>query len=442
MSKAVDLISQRDHPQRRALTEEMHLRQFPPFAAPARLLQIVVYTAELPPDANFLHACDLLARSRQEPPMRGKYFSVQLGELAFAWEQHAEFVTYTFIHKGPFDEPFAAPLTERLPVQWLDALPGQVLRATQIALLARDMPEPSPADLARWFSPDELVCCDIQGGEARLWSNFRVHEDGLGHLLLKDRALQGEGDPSRLVQRLQELGNYRNLALLGLPVAQRLAPQLSGLEQRLALISRAIAAGSASDDLLMRQVSQLAAELTELTTAAGFRMSATRAYAQLVADRIAATGVVRLPGFKSLADFTERRLTPAVRTCNSVWQRAEQLAEHTSWAGSLLRMRVETALERQNAALLASMDRRALLQLRLQQAVEGLSVIAISYYAVGIIGYFLKGLAHWLPGLDASLATGLSAPLVLLVAWLLMRRLHRHIERPAKIETPARGNAQ
>lgn len=431
MSKALDLISQRDHPQRRGLVDEMHLRQFPPFAAPARLLQLVVYTAELAADVSFLHACELLARFRTAAPMRSKFFSLPLGEFGFAWEQHAEFATYTIIRTGAFDDPFGAPLIERLPTEWLAALPGKVLRATQIALLPGDAPDPTEQQLAGWFSIDELVCCDVQGGEARLWSNFRVHEDGLGRLLLKDRALRGEGDPSRLVQRLQELGNYRNLALLGLPLAQKLAPQLTALEQRLADLSRAIASGAASDEALMRQVSQLAAELTELTTASGFRMSATRAYAQLVADRLAGAGVVRLPGFKSLADFTERRLTPAVRTCDSVWRRAQQLAEHTSWAGSLLRMRVETSLERQNAELLASMDRRALLQLRLQQAVEGLSVIAISYYAVGIASYAFKALAYWLPNLDASLATGLSAPPVLLLTWLAMRRLHRHIDRRA-----------
>jgi uncharacterized membrane-anchored protein len=436
MSKAVDLISQRDHPQRRAFTDEMHLRQFPPFAAPARLLQLVVFTAELPGDTSFLHACELLARMRIEPPMRGKFFSVQLGELGFAWEQHAEFATYTVIDPRPFSDPFAAPLVEQLPEAWLAALPGKVLRATQIALLPRTVPEPTPAELARWFSLEELVCCDLQGGEARLWSNFRVHEDNLGRLLLHDRSLQGEGDPSRLVQRLQELGNYRNLALLGLPLAQKLAPQLASLEQRLADISRAIAASTASDEALMRQVSQLAAELTELTTAAGFRMSATRAYAQLVADRLAATGIVRLPGYKSLTDFTERRLTPAVRTCNSVWQRAQQLAEHTSWAGSLLRMRVETALERQNATLLASMDRRTELQLRLQQAVEGLSVIAISYYALGMLGYVTKALAHWWPALDSTLATGVAAPVVLAVTWLLLRRLHHHIGKSAPEMNP------
>ncbi len=42
------------------------------------------------------------------------------------------------------------------------------------------------------------------------------------------------------------------------------------------------------------------------------------------------------------------------------------------------------ALEAQNQTLLASMDRRARLQLRLQQTVEGLSVAAICYYVVGL----------------------------------------------------------
>ncbi len=36
------------------------------------------------------------------------------------------------------------------------------------------------------------------------------------------------------------------------------------------------------------------------------------------------------------------------------------------------------------------MNRRAELQLRLQQTVEGLSVAAISYYIVGLFGYVAK----------------------------------------------------
>ncbi|MCB1405337.1 MAG: DUF3422 family protein, partial [Rhodobacteraceae bacterium] len=46
---------------------------------------------------------------------------------------------------------------------------------------------------------------------------------------------------------------------------------------------------------------------------------------------------------------------------------------------------VEVARSAQNQSLLQSMDRRADLQLRLQHTVEGLSVVAISYYAVGLM---------------------------------------------------------
>ena len=54
---------------------------------------------------------------------------------------------------------------------------------------------------------------------------------------------------------------------------------------------------------------------------------------------------------------------------------------------SLIRTRIETTLSQQSTDLLRSMNQRTQMQLRLQQTVEGLSVLAISYYAIGIIGY-------------------------------------------------------
>ena len=56
---------------------------------------------------------------------------------------------------------------------------------------------------------------------------------------------------------------------------------------------------------------------------------------------------------------------------------------------SLIRTQIETTLSQQSTDLLRSMNQRAQEQLRLQ-TVEGLSVLAISYYAIGIIGYILK----------------------------------------------------
>ena len=80
-----------------------------------------------------------------------------------------------------------------------------------------------------------------------------------------------------------------------------------------------------------------------------------------------------------------------VATCANVSQRLKGMADRIGQASALLATQVGIAREHQNQALLASMDRRAKLQLRLQQTVEGLSVAAIVYYAAGLVGYLAKG---------------------------------------------------
>jgi uncharacterized membrane-anchored protein len=87
----------------------------------------------------------------------------------------------------------------------------------------------------------------------------------------------------------------------------------------------------------------------------------------------------------------------------------------------MLNTRVEVAAEATSAALLASMDRRAGAQLRLQQAVEGLSTVAIAYYAVGLLLLPLKGLERIWTQFDATLGAGLLTPLVLAGVWLGLR---------------------
>jgi uncharacterized membrane-anchored protein len=221
------------------------------------------------------------------------------------------------------------------------------------------------------------------------------------------------------------------MALLGLPLAQRMTPTLSALEQRLAELTREICERSEPEDQLLHHLTTLSADLARLEAETSYRMSATRAYAQLVADRLDSIQVQRVRGFQTLADFTDRRLTPAVRTCESFTRRLENLSQRASWASSLMRTRIETALEHQTRDLLESMNRAAHVQLRLQQAVEGLSIIAISYYAVGLLGYMAKSLSHYLPSIDANTVAGASAPIVVLGTWWLMRRVHRRLAHTA-----------
>jgi uncharacterized membrane-anchored protein len=416
-----------EHPLRRALTEEMHLRRFPNFSAPARLLQLVIVTHDHEPEAVRAHAEALCTRLGTREPARGKHFNVRAAGFELVWEQHSEFCTYTVIEPGSPARLFDAALLARLPADWLASLPGQLLRAIQIEMLAGSTPEPTDAELARLFDPEELVCCELAGGQARIWSNFRVHDDGLGRLLVRDQGLVGSGEPARLIQRLQEMGNYRSMALLGLARAQALTPELTELERQMAQLTRLIAAGASPDAELLSKLSSLAADLARIQAESNYRMNATRAYAQLVADRLASLEVRRVQGFPTLTDFTERRLTPAVRTCESFVGRTRDLRERATWVSALLRTRIETTLESQNRDLLASMNRRALAQLRLQQAVEGLSVIAISYYAVGLMAYLSKAANHWFPRVDATLLTGALVPLVVCGTWYVVHRMRRRL---------------
>jgi uncharacterized membrane-anchored protein len=153
-------------------------------------------------------------------------------------------------------------------------------------------------------------------------------------------------------------------------------------------------------------------------------MSATSAYAQLAADRLRDLRPSEVPGYQTLTDFTERRLTPAVRTCQSFSKRLDDLSERAALSSALIRTRIETTLARQSRDLLESMNQRTKLQVRLQQTVEGLSVLAISYYALGILGYIGKAVDHVWP-LDLSIDLGIAAPVVVATVWYSVRALRK-----------------
>ncbi|HEX8388442.1 MAG TPA: DUF3422 domain-containing protein [Sphingomonas sp.] len=412
-----------DHALRAAISEEMHVRRLPRFAAPCRLMQIVTVLGEKGGEAARRHMEALAAAGRLTTPIAAKYAVLRWGGVTLVWEGHTEFASYTLLRDGPFDAPFDPAHFEPELSAVLDGMPGEVLRATQIALAARDEPDPTPAERDGWFSSEATVVCDVADGAARILSDFRLHPDGYGRLLILDRDLAGD-EPAQLVQRLQELGNYRNVALLGLPLAQHLSPTISGLEGRLADLTRAVSERRSEDDRLLDELTYLSAELARLVAETRYRMSATRAYAQLSVDRLASLKIGAVRGHQTLADFTERRLTPAVRTCESFSARLENLSQRAAWTSELLRTRIDIALAKQNRDLLTSMDRRTDLQLRLQQTVEGLSVVAISYYLVALASYVL----HAVPGLHHDAAMAVAVPIALtgvaLALWNLRRRLH------------------
>jgi len=118
-----------------------------------------------------------------------------------------------------------------------------------------------------------------------------------------------------------------------------------------------------------------------------------------------------------------RRFDPAMRTVTSTQDQLRTMSDRALRAGNLLRTRVDVERSAQNQALLTSMDKRADLQLRLQRTVEGLSVVAISYYAVNLVLYILGPVAK--AGISKITLAAITTPIVLLIVWLMMERIHK-----------------
>ena len=411
-----------NHPLRDRIVSEMHMRRMPALSAPALMVQVVRLVDPADREAEHAHVAKMPDVPRREATISARHVNGQTPRgIDFLWERHSEATTATIILPRDGGDPFAANPGDLAALVWLSEAPGGVLRAVKVGIV-QDEAEALAVAPAIGFSERDLVSCRI--GEVRLWSDFLLHADGFGRLLVAAGATL-PADLGRLVQQVQELGNYRNLALLGLPLAQAEAPQVAALEAELVIIAERMARGE-GDPALLDELCQLSARVTEITATTAYRMSATAAYASIAQDRLAALSSTRIPGFQTLEEFTDRRLLPAVRTCASFVARLEALSVRIERATSLLRTRVEMTVQAQNVDLLKSMERSAARQLRLQQLVEGLSVVAVSYYAVGLLVYLFRGIAGPMDVTQEQLAALAVVP-VFGCVWLYMRWRVRRI---------------
>lgn len=416
----------REHELRRQVVSEMHLRRWPLLQLPVAVFQWVleVGPGEREAERSVLSAlCG--SQSDEENPrhLSGALF----GDVSFTWERQSEGSTLTVFCPERAIEVLLDPGLDSSvgeAIDWAETLPGAIIRATSI-WVGGDEAEVERALPAVDFNRSELVSCGLSGG-VRIWSDFRIHPDGRGRLVVSAGEVD-RSDLTRQLQQLQELGNYRNKALLGLPVAQEAWPRLDAAERELAALAKAVTSSVAFDDDLLAQLSDLSLELSTIATSIGYRMNATAAYSRLVEERLAQLAPEPIRGFASLVDFTERRFLPAARTCAALTERERQLTRRARQISELLRARIETRIENQNAKLLRSMERSTTMQVRLQQIVEGLSVVAVSYYAIGLLGYAIKGASHHFDWVDPEVAIALLVLPVLGSVWFALHSLKKRV---------------
>lgn len=427
-----------DHPQRIELNDEVHARPPEQLAAPVRVSYLALLHDSVARDAPCAAIAALAERFGVPPPPAGAtHWAADLGLFRVKWESHTEFHRCMFIAAGAdHDAPFDEPAIGLVPADWVAALPGQLLVAAHVALVrAADYPFTPEAVAARLFSDTVPVGAAVAAGAATALTDFRIREDGFSRFFVLDRGMT-PWQAGRIIQRLLEIDTYRVLALMALPLARAVQPQLTRQERELAGVTAALVGAREADEQgLLEQLTGLAAQIENAASANLYRFSAANAYWALVRRRIAELREGRIEGLQPFQEFTERRLAPAMDTCEAIATRQDALSRRVTRATQLLSTRVEIARERQTQALLSQLNRRAHLQLRLQQAVEGVSVAAISYYVIGLLAYLLKGARVAGAPIDPEITTGVAVPIVAVIIWLGVRSIRRRLERREKADT-------
>jgi len=407
----------RFHPLRERLLAEAHARPSTPLDVPVFATRIASLSGAEGASADRAHLAELCRSSLlPEPPADALWWALDLGNWSLRWERHTEFSSWTIFARGAKLGP---------PRGWLSALPGEVLVST-VADIRHD-----ESKAAQGAAPlgTTMIGSSVLEGTSTVYTDFRPDADGTTRFLVlmrsPDRVLTG-----RLVQMLLEIETYRLMALLAFPLAGRAGRKVAAFEVEAATLAAGLSeeAGVEADRILLARIVALSGEAEALNAQTSYRFRAGAAYYEIVRERIATLREERIPGMQTIGEFMDRRLAPAMRTCEAVAERERAVIERIARAGQMLRTRINIEAEATNAALLTSMDRRALTQIRLQRTVEGLSVAAIAYYAVSLLSYPVKAIEHHWRQVDAALVTGLLAPVVVLLVWLSLRRLRREVD--------------
>lgn len=446
------VYSSLNHALRVPLAAEAHSRPFLRLETPEHITHFAVYARDRTgltlsgPDSPHDTLAALCARFGVAAPRAdAKHYFHDFGRFRLKWESHTEFATYTFAESQEESMPVALafqrmPLSH-VPHEWLHALEGKIMVAAHVVVdKAFEPADRFAQELKQVFEGSLLVGSRVlQGGE--VWTDFLIQSDGFSRFVVRDAGLR-ENQAGRLVQRVLEIETYRMMALLGLPHAQQATPLLNAIESELArltaamvntdnaiakVLSAQLEQNTDDEQALLHTITELAARVEKLSLDNSYRFSASQAYYRIIHARIEELRETRIEGTPTVGEFMDRRLTPAMSTCEAIARRQEALAARIAHTNDLLRTRVGIVQEQQNRQILQSMNTRAAQQLRLQQAVEGLSVVAISYYLAGLFSYAGKAMkaAGW--PINPDIATGILVPAIAAAVWFGLRRMHKRM---------------
>ena len=408
-----------DHPYRAAIMDEVHARPVDILPDTGRLRRLVfIMPTEVGATQRVLQRfaafCSSIGVAAPDEGNRQHSFATAARHVT--WEFHTEFVTVTW----------RAELSDRQ--NWPDDIgldildDGLLIGAMRIDVIADNA---IPARLVPGFKLASLCLADIEGGTAQVATDLVPDTDTFTRFELAAGGLT----PLRrsiIVRRLLEVETYRTMALMGLPLARSVSPELRTIEIELTRLIESLSTATTPTAVqsALAALHALSVRSGQLSERLGYRFAAGHAYGDILRMRLAGLRESSTTRGSTLTHYIGNRVDPGLATCAAMEKRLAVLSSKIERAIGLLDVRIGVDMQLQNAAVLDSIAQTARSQFLLQRTVEGLSTIAISYYLLGILSYALAGPLeelHW----EKTMALSIAAPFVVLVVWLLARSVRK-----------------
>ena len=393
---------------------------------------------------NFLNKINF----QKLPKVSSKYWVAEGKDLTIRYECHTEFISLTLIYpnkienkKKPklFDENFL----RLLPIDFLENFPGDHFLSSWIEMLPTKH-NFKPIDIEKFFYHDNFAGSNVAEDGANVFMSFKSDRtnflgSGFRRVLIQNKNLRTRRT-GRLLQRIVELETYQVLSLIGLPQVRKETINLSNLEKKITEITKSVSKTTKKNldkksitypdyQKDLNELSYVVAKIEEIDSSTNYRLSATAAYYKLVEQRIIDLREGRLESFQTNNEFLSRRLQPAIRTSEAFSRRLESLATRAQRADNLVRTQIEMGVQIQNKDLLESMELRARAQLRLQETVESLSIVAITYYIVGLLSTLVDPINFNKFFLSKSDFLAFCVPLILILIWFIAKMVRKKINK-------------
>jgi len=431
---------------------ELHARPYLTLGVNQRVFYFAFQTGEQSTEKEWSFVVDIMRQSygwteasipSDLPTSPPRFFMYEEKGIIYRYERHSEFASLAIIFtnavqkKGRKPDYFPADGVTKIPKDVVALFPGDLIVATWIEMSA-DHRSLLPADLETYFQHDNFAGSFVADHGARVYCSMKLepHQKGefaFTRVLVQNLGLS-EQRTGRLIQRLLEIETYRHFAMISLPMVNEIKPQLTKTENLLSQISKEMGhiGNTEPTEVLQHQLIQITnvtAKIEKISALTSYRLAATKAYDALVRSRIKELRETRIDNFQTIAQFLERRLVPAVRTCFAFQSRLEDVGLRAQRSNTLLRTRIEMQIQIQNNALLSSMENRAKQQLRLQEIVELLSIAAITYYLVSLLSYLLKGVKTEYLHLDRDTILAISVPVIAILLFAVLKLVRKSMDK-------------